>query len=355
MKILSFHRMAVRFLNAGHDKKGRGETGRKRAKAIKQSQNKGSSAEVLTGEKDSENRLAENKKKTNQGLVDGFAESISAQEKRWNEKQNIIRWITCIVVLILSIILFMAGYIGYRIYRNGDSMNTDGAEIKRVVGDIILQNGNSDKRIDVIMETIMLCTNQLEDYDKSNLDAGMSCIGFIGIIITAVGAIMAAITPQNRAFFNQAVSVILLFIPEMFVVFLYNFSMSCRRSAIYRGYLVFLEEILNEELGADYMLFNQQLIPKWLSNFSVNTNGPIVLAAFLIIIISLFFVVSYYFARQSKNFIFFCCYNAFFVFLCALCIICSCWYGAYLTTNGKVIDGTKAMCEKTLSEWNMSR
>lgn len=340
---------------------GSGKGRKKTSKGAKQQRSKRRSAETLICAEGSENRLAEENRaaEENQTVkresVDEPVEQLSEDEKLWSERGKITKWITFLVMLALGIIIAVSCYKSYQIAQNDNSVNADGTEIKHVVESIILQNENSDKRIDVIMETMILCTNQLEDYDKSNLNAGMSCIGFIGLIITAVGAITAALNEKNRVFFNQAVSVILLFIPEMFVVFLYNFSMSCRRSAIYRGYLMFLEEILNEELGADYMLFNQLLIPERLSNFSVNTKGPVILALFILIIVSLFFILSYYFARQSKKFNFFCWYNAFFFSLCSLCIGCSIWYGACLTTNGNVIYSTKALCEKTLNEWNMNR
>lgn len=340
---------------------GRGKGQKKTAKAEKQQRSKRRSAETLICAEGAENKLAEenraaeNNQKIRQGSVDEPVEQPSDDEKLWSERGIRIKWITVLVMSALGIIAIVSCCISYQIVQNDNSVNADGTEIKHVVESIVLQNENSDKRIDVIMETMILCTNQLEDYDKNNLNDGMSCIGFIGLIITVVGAITAALNEKNRVFFNQAVSVILLFIPEMFVVFLYNFSMSCRRSAIYRGYLMFLEEILNEEMGADYMLFNQLLIPERLSNFSVNTRGPVILALFMVIIVSLFFILSYYFARQSKKNIFFCWYNVLFLSLCGLCICCSIWYGACLTTNGNVIYSTKALCEKTLNEWNMNR
>ena len=233
------------------------------------------------------------------------------------------------------------------------SRKVESEEINNIMKSILSKDDSSGLRVDILMQAIVLYTTQLEDYDKDNITAGMSCIGFIGLIITAVGAVLASSKEENSSFSNQAIAIVLLFVPEMFILFLYNFAMANRRSAIFRGYLMFLEEVLNKELGADYMLFNQQLIPKQLSSFSVNTNGPIVLAVFIVVFMILFFGLSCYFAWRSESGTFFWTYYVFFIIFAISCIICSCWYGAYLRTNGAVIDNAKATCEQYLNNMTL--
>lgn len=110
------------------------------------------------------------------------------------------------------------------------------------------QNGINKKRVDELMAAITLYTTQLEDYDKSNFNTCMTCIGFVGGLIAVVGAILCS-SPgnSNYIYLNEAVSVIILLIPAIVTLFLYNFSMSCRRSALFRGYVQFLEECVNRE------------------------------------------------------------------------------------------------------------
>lgn len=267
--------------------------------------------------------------------------------------KNKCRGFIVIACVILIPVLLLSARMHVQLYNDECSQKVESMEIDNIMRIILSKDVSSDLRADILMQSIVLYTTQLEDYDKNNITAGMSCIGFIGLIITAVAAVLAGYKKENSSFFNQAIAVVLLFVPEIFVLFLYNFAMASRRSAIFRGYLMFLEEVLNKELGADYMLLNQQLIPNQLSNFSVNTNGPIVLGIFIVIFMVLFFGISCYFAWRSKNGIFFKVYYWFFIIFAIICIYCSCWYVAYLRTNGEVIYNAKAMCEQHLNSMTL--
>lgn len=302
------------------------------------------------GNQTAENKAAESQPPENQtdgNIIKPDSEIKCKKKKTGNWKYIIFACIFLGIVLICSI------YKHTEIVNDELSRKVESEEINNIMKSILSKDDSSDLRVDILMQAIVLYTTQLEDYDKDNITAGMSCIGFIGLIITAVGTVLATTNENNSSFSNQAIAVVLLFVPEMFILFLYNFAMANRRSAIFRGYLMFLEEVLNKELGVDYMLFNQQLIPKQLSSFSVNTQGPIVLAVFLLIFMILFFGISYYFAQRSENNIFFRVYYGFFIALASICIFCSCWYGAYLRTNGAVIDNAKATCEQNLNNMTL--
>lgn len=54
-------------------------------------------------------------------------------------------------------------------------------------GDVYAKNKTNEKRIDQLMAALTLYTTQLEDYDKSNFNACMTCIGFVGGLIAVVG------------------------------------------------------------------------------------------------------------------------------------------------------------------------
>lgn len=157
------------------------------------------------------------------------------------------------------------------------------------------ENKTNEKRIDQLMAALTLYTTQLEDYDKSNFNACMTCIGFVGGLIAVVGTIICTSSNNgNVSWLNEAVAVILLLIPLIITLFLYNFSMNCRRSALFKGYTQFLEECLNKELEKEYMLYSNFLIPKHYANFPVNKYGPIALMIFLFFLYAFSFIISFY-------------------------------------------------------------
>lgn len=59
----------------------------------------------------------------------------------------------------------------------------------------------NEKRVEELIGAITLYTNQLEDYDKSNFNACMTCIGFVGGLIAVVGAILCTSSNNNNNIF----------------------------------------------------------------------------------------------------------------------------------------------------------
>lgn len=213
------------------------------------------------------------------------------------------------------------------------------------------QNAVNEKRVDGLMAAITLYTTQLEDYDKSNFSACMTCIGFVGGLIAAVGAILCTYVDNGKnILLNEAVSVILLLIPAIVTLFLYNFSMSCRRSALFRGYVQFLEECVNKEVGNKDMLYSKFLIPEYYAKFPVNKFGPIAMIIFLFILYFFGFWISFIFAHKSANTIFITAYNWGSVILFGFCTFFDILYIISLMRNDIIIKSVKDAC---MNENNM--
>lgn len=206
------------------------------------------------------------------------------------------------------------------------------------------ENGINEKRVDELMAAISLYTTQLEDYDKSNFSSCMTCIGFVGGLIAVVGAILCTSSNNSNSFLNEAVSVIILLIPLIVTLFLYNFSMNCRRSALFRGYVQFLEECLNQEIGKKDMLYSNFLIPEYYGKFKVNNRGPIPMIIFLIILNFFSFLISVIFAINSVHEFFLVAYIFGVVTLFVFCIVFDILYCVSLVQNGDVIKDIKNAC-----------
>lgn len=207
------------------------------------------------------------------------------------------------------------------------------------------KSGINEKRVDELMTAITLYTTQLEDYDKSNFNACMTCIGFVGGLIAAVGAILCTSSNNNsNSFLNEAVSVIILLIPLIVTLFLYNFSMSCRRSALFRGYVQFLEECLNKEMGKNDMLYSKFLIPEYYAKFPVNKYGPIAMIIFLLILYFFSFWISSIFAYGSIYTDFLTAYKWGRIILFVFCTFFDVLYVVSLMQNDIVIKNTKKAC-----------
>lgn len=207
------------------------------------------------------------------------------------------------------------------------------------------ESGINEKRVDELMAAITLYTTQLEDYDKSNFNSCMTCIGFVGGLIAVVGAILCTSSNNNgNSFQNEAVSIILLLIPLIVTLFLYNFSMNCRRSALFRGYIQFLEECLNKELGKNDMLYSKFLIPEYYAKFPVNSFGPYAMMIFLLILYIFSFLISFIFAYRSIYTIFFIAYLCGGGILLVFCTSFAVLYCVSLVHNNIVIEKIKKAC-----------
>lgn len=205
----------------------------------------------------------------------------------------------------------------------------------------------NEKRADELMAAITLYTNQLEDYDKSNFNACMTCIGFIGGLIAAVGAILCtSLDAVSSNLLNETISIIILLIPAIITLFLYQFAMSCRRSALFRGYVQFLEKQLNEMTGSYDMFFSSYLIPEYYAKFAVNHFGPAALIIFLILIFTVSFVISIIFALKSSIHVFVVAYRIVVLLFAIFSIGFDVMYIRSLVENKKVIEETMKKSEE---------
>lgn len=211
------------------------------------------------------------------------------------------------------------------------------------------KEGQSTANIDVLFNSITFYTNQLEEYDRSNFTACMSCIGFVGGIISVIGAILCASSsvPANSVLMSRVIPALLLLIPGIITLFLYNFAMNCRRSAILRGYVQFLEDQLNQMLGQKTMLYSSFVIPDKYAKFPVNKYGPIAMFVILTVIYVICLVCAPQFAFYEKTIRWYQQIDIFSVMgiLFALgCIVLTICYVIALTKNDEAMAEIKFAC-----------
>lgn len=138
-----------------------------------------------------------------------------------------------------------------------------------------------NKRIDVYIALLTSFTNQIEDYEKRNYDECMKCIAFIGVLLTIVCAFFS-IEGMELETKNMSIRYISSFVPIIITIFIYNFAMNCRRSAVLRGYTQFLEERINVITNENAMMYNGPVFSEEIANFPVNKYGPCALGPALI-------------------------------------------------------------------------
>lgn len=216
------------------------------------------------------------------------------------------------------------------------------------MADITGKKVQDAKKVDILMEAITFYTNQLEDYDKSNFTACISCIGFVGGIIAVIGAILSSESSVNDLLMSRVVPTLLLLIPAIVTLFMYNFSMNCRRSAIFSGYVQFLEEQLNKEIDQKIMLYSSFLISQKYATYKVNHYGPVAMFTVLLIIFVICLACSFYF-MICKSALPCDLYVGACVVLGCICVALTGCYAYSLTQNNKAMEDAKAACVNQFS------
>ena len=215
------------------------------------------------------------------------------------------------------------------------------------------------KKIDLYTELMPSFSEQLEDYEKRNYGECMTCIAFIGALLTIVGACLTVATGSTAAestttlstaasktdMLNGAIAFILMLIPVVITIFLYNFAMNCRRSAILRGYLQFLESRINEIFKDASMLYHGPLYASEIVRFPVNKYGPFALALGLLAV----YTVCCFFSCNFSQCLAGLAADAYGIYFRAVLVICTLFSTLFvvaLTRNDKAVQRSKFLCEE---------
>ncbi len=156
-----------------------------------------------------------------------------------------------------------------------------------------------------IVNLIIAYTSELEALDQLNNTYLMTCIGVIGAIL---GIIATAYNVEKKSWktpLYRMVPFLFLSIPVISCAFLGVVTLNCRKVAMYRSYLVYLETAYNQIDGTLSQYFNsntQQFISKWwFSNPNGSIMNRIVDIAFIFILLILLIICFILANKTHKN------------------------------------------------------
>lgn len=203
-----------------------------------------------------------------------------------------------------------------------------------------------NRRAEVITAIITSYSNQIEDYEKRNYGECMMCVSFCAAILAAIGAFLMA-APSNGINAEEAklvIAFVIMLIPVVITIFLYNFAMNCRRSAVLRGYMQFLEECLNKVLYETSMSYHGALFLDEIVPFPVNAFGPAALSVGLAALFLTCAIWSHNLYKQSQ--LTEAGYVVFFWFALIICSGCSFLFAVALMRNNQAVKRSKETCRR---------
>ena len=207
-----------------------------------------------------------------------------------------------------------------------------------------------DKEKDIV-QLIHTYTDQIERYENMSTWFSAFCIVCILIVLLAATVLIIYRKKEDsgrKELYNMLLPGIFLIIPSIVTLYLYTFAMNMRKVALYRGYLSFLESQYNELVQMDVMLFDNEIVDKFLSvrSFPVNGLGPAIMIVFIIAAFFLGFGLSMHFVKklsQSKI------KNGLKLVIGVLMAVCIFFDGLccyYLSINDRVVASVISYCEE---------
>jgi len=159
----------------------------------------------------------------------------------------------------------------------------------------------TDKSQDII-SLISQYTSELESLDQLNNTYIMTCIGTIGVILSIIVAVISIDKKVWKTPPYRVVAPLFLSIPVVACVFLSVVTLNCRKVAMYRGYLVYLENSYNQIEGVVPQFYNSntlQFLSKW---WITNLNGSVmnrVVDVFSVVIVVMLFLICFICAYKA--------------------------------------------------------
>lgn len=134
------------------------------------------------------------------------------------------------------------------------------------------------ERIESLTALIVMYSEQLEEYDRSNGSFVVACVGVVGVVLgVAVNLFDIRKEKGERKRPDYGMAALFSLIPGTMALCLYVFSMQCRRVVFFRGYLTYLEGELSKLTGIP-MVFNSRVVGKFFGEFATMQAGFAVMA-----------------------------------------------------------------------------
>ena len=204
---------------------------------------------------------------------------------------------------------------------------------------------NKELEVSTITELIRLYTSEAETYDRSSFNACIGCFGIVGGIFT----VLATLFTSGSGGFGVAKTigyVLVMVVPSIVALFMYIFAMNCRRVAMYRGCLKYLEETLNTKIKRNIAVYSLKVIPRYMDEFHLNKYGPIAMVVFtvLAILLSLFVglnsVKNLTFEGEGVKYLVFVALIVYMAFCLLVCVLAM----GGLVKNGQVSEMIYQQC-----------
>ena len=205
---------------------------------------------------------------------------------------------------------------------------------------------NSD-RISALTAEITTYTAQIEEYDRSSNNLIMTCVAFAGVLLSVTGAVSGLVDSSagsSTTLFYEISAIAVALVPCVATLFLYLLCMNCRRVAQFRGYVKFLEQCVNDKVGANEHLYNTLIDPKMMEGFKVNQVGPGFMIFFWGVLFFVSAVLGFQLVAHSDGVLFRPAYNVFFTVVLFVSFVCSAICIYWLTKNGEAMEETYRIC-----------
>lgn len=155
------------------------------------------------------------------------------------------------------------------------------------------KDNNLDK--EVLIELYKLHSEQAYNYDKSNISLSISTFTILGTVSVIFNNYLLNYSESDNAIENIKTDILLLLlicvILGIIAFFLYSFSMNCRKVALTRSYLKFIEEKIDKNYSQKCTLYNRVIDGIYLDKFVINKFSPILL--------SIIFIIFYWFTLHT--------------------------------------------------------
>lgn len=163
-----------------------------------------------------------------------------------------------------------------------------------------------------IITLITQYTSELELLDQTNNNYIMTCLGIIGVILGAIVTLFSIRNSESskieRNSIYKLISTLFMAIPLVSCIYIGVATIACRKAAIYRSYLVYLEQEYNKIPNVVPQKLNVQALD-FLSKWSLdNTNGSmmnrLVVFAYIFVVGILFitcYIMGFAFLKKSTS------------------------------------------------------
>ncbi|MBD5520935.1 MAG: hypothetical protein HDR03_06865 [Lachnospiraceae bacterium] len=195
--------------------------------------------------------------------------------------------------------------------------------------------------ISEIVQLIIEYTRQVEKYESVSTYYSAICLGGICATILFITYLLVRRQKESaQEIFDKAISTLCLLPPVITTLYLYTFAMNMRKVAMFRGYLGYLENLMNSMADYPVITFDRELVTQFLGagSFPVNGLGPVVMGIFVILSLVAGFCLSTYFRQKVTSSEFKKWQKIIFYVVLIVCVLFDIVCVYYLSINDRVVD-----------------